>query len=98
MIPEQTLRDIKARHQEVEQLMARPEVATDPTQLADLGREHSDLTEIVGLIDRFEALKQERDDLRGMVRTEEGEMAELAEAELEGVEERLPKLEEKLRR
>ena len=98
MIPEQTLHDIKARHQEVERLMSQPEVATDPQQLAELGREHSDLTEIVGLIDRFVALQQERDDLAEMVELEEGEMAELAAAELEGVEERLPKLEEKLRR
>jgi peptide chain release factor 1 len=98
MIPEQTLRDIKARHQEVERLMSQPEVATDPTQLADLGREHSDLTDVVKLIDRFEALQSERDDLRELVRTEEGEMAELAEMELLAVEERLPKLEEQLRR
>jgi peptide chain release factor 1 len=96
-IPADTLRDIKARHKEVERLMAQPEVATDPTQLADLGREHSGLTDLVKLIDRYEALKQERADLREMVEVEEGEMAELAAMELEGVEERLPKLEEQLR-
>jgi peptide chain release factor 1 len=96
-IPADTLRDIKARHREIERLMAQPEVATDPTQLADLGREHAGLTDLVRLIDRFEALQSERDDLREMVEVEEGEMAELAEMELEGVEERLPKLAEQLR-
>ncbi len=97
MIPEQTLYDIKNRHAEIEQLMSQPEIATDSTQMESLGREHAELTNIVALIDRFEALKQERDDLREMVESETGEMAELAELELEGVEERLPKVEEQLR-
>ncbi|MEP0546883.1 MAG: peptide chain release factor 1 [Rhodothermales bacterium] len=97
MIPEQTLRDIKLRHAEIEQLMAQPEVATDSSQMESLGREHAELTSIVALIDRFASLQQERDDLEGMVKSETGEMAELAELELEGVEERLPKVEEELR-
>ena len=97
MIPSDTLRDIKARHAEVERLMAQPEVATDPAQLAALGREHAELAAIVGVIDRYEALRQERDDLREMARTEQGELAEMAETELEAVEEALPAVEEELR-
>ncbi|MEM1041254.1 MAG: peptide chain release factor 1 [Bacteroidota bacterium] len=96
-IPDETLRDIKARHAEVERLMATPEVATDPTQLADLGREHSELTDLKAKIERVEALQQEADDLRELAGGDDPELAEMAALELEGIEAKLPKAEEALR-
>ena len=97
MITPEILSDIRRRHAEVERLMAQPDVATDPQQLADLGREHAELTGVVAVIDRYEALRQERADLKEMVRSEQGELAEMAEMELEAIEEKLPKVEEELR-
>ena len=97
MIPPDALRDIQDRHAEIERLMAQPDVATDPQRLAELGREHAELTTVVAVIDRYEALRRERANLAEMARTEQGELAELAEMELEAVEERLPQVEEELR-
>ena len=91
------LQDIKQRFDEVQRLMAQPEIATDPTQMADLGREHSELQELVPKIDRYERMVQEREDLRELSESEDDEMAELASAELEELNEALPAFEEKLR-
>ena len=96
MIDPQTLDDIQARYDEVNALMAQPEVATDPAQLATLGPEQANLATLMGVIEQYRAVLQEGEDLRGLVESEEGEMAELAAMELEGIEEQIPVLEAKL--
>ena len=96
MIDPKTLDDILARYDEITTLLSQPEVATDPARLAVLGRERSGLEAVVEAVTQYRALLRERDDLRGLVATEEGEMAELAEMELEGLDERMPALEAEL--
>ena len=98
MINRETLHEIKRRHAEVTQEMSRPEVATDPEQMADLGREHRELAPVVQAIEAYEALLRERDGLRELI--EEGgdaDLEKMARAELDELEERLPRLEEDLR-
>lgn len=93
-----TLNDIKRRYDEVTSLMSQPDVATDPDQMAKLGREHNELSTVVKAIHEYEGLLQERDDLHEMVREEdEPEFVKMAKGELEKLEERLPKVEEDLR-
>ncbi|NNF57227.1 MAG: peptide chain release factor 1 [Rhodothermaceae bacterium] len=96
MIDPQTLDDIQARYDEVNALMAQPEVATDPARLAELGPEQANLSTLMGVIRRYRAVLQEREDLCGLVESEEGEMADLAAMELEGIEEQIPALEAEL--
>src|SRR5690606_15085020 len=98
MIEPRVLDEILDRYDEVNALLSRPEVATDPERLAVLGRERAELETVVGAVERYRALLKERGDLRALVRSEEGEMAELAEAELEEVEARLPAAEAHLER
>jgi peptide chain release factor 1 len=97
MIELEKLEKVKRRFEEVESLMADPEVATDPNQMQELGQEHSRLEEVVDAIERYENLLQERDDLQEMVRTESGEMEDLAKEELDQLEKRMPKVEEDLK-
>ena len=98
MIQLDRLQEIKQRFAEVTHLMAQPEIATDPVQMKQLGREHVELKDVVAGIERYEAMLKERDGLRSLVRDEKDpEMVELARAELEDVEERLPEVEEELR-
>ncbi|MFO8100443.1 MAG: peptide chain release factor 1 [Salinibacter sp.] len=97
MIELEKLEKIKRRFEEIESLMADPEVATDPDQMQELGQEHSRLEDVVEAIDRYEGLLNEREDLREMVRAEQGEMEALAKDELEALEKRLPAVEEDLR-
>ena len=98
MIELEKLEKIKRRFEEIESLMADPEVATDPDQMQELGQEHSRLEDVVEAIDRYEGMLNERDDLREMVRSENGEMEALAKEELEALEKRLPVVEEDLRK
>jgi peptide chain release factor 1 len=97
MIDRDILDKIKARHAEVQQEMADPAVASDPDQMAELGKEHSRLEDVVAAIERYEALLEERDNLHKMTESEEGEIAEMAQAELEDLRERLPGVERALR-
>jgi peptide chain release factor 1 len=93
-----TLHDIKRRYDEVTGLMSQQEIATDPDQMAVLGRELNELSSVVKAIKEYESLLQERNDLQEMVREEdEPEFVKMAKGELEKLEDRLPKVEETLR-
>ena len=67
MIHLDKLQEIKERFAEVTQLMAQPEIATDPDRMRELGREHGELKEVVGSIKQYEALLREREGLEEMV-------------------------------
>lgn len=96
--PDDTLRDIRERFEEVERLMSQPDVATDPARLAELGREHAELRPVVEVIDQYRRALKEEEDLSRLIHTEKGELAELARFELDDLEERLPELEAALRK
>ena len=98
MIDLEKLKNIKERFEEVTELMSRPEVATDRARMAELGREHAALKAVVRAIDRFQKLRAEREELREMATAEDDpELTEMARAELEEIEEKLPAVEEELR-
>ena len=97
MIAKETLDHILARFDKVQSLMATAEIATDPAQMETLGREHTSLSKIVGVIRDYQRALSERKDLREMVASEtDAELAALAEAELEELEARVPEIEEDL--
>lgn len=98
MLNLEKLQDIKQRFTEVNGLMSKPEVATDPKRIAELGREHRELSGVVKLIKQYEDLIQERTDLQEMVRLEtDAELVQMAKSELEELEDKLPAVEEDLR-
>ena len=96
MINADALDALHARYQEVLAEMSTPEAAADPATLARLGREMSGLEPAVKAARRWRELSDEAGGLREMVAAEEGEMAELAAAELEDVEGRLAAAEKAL--
>ena len=98
MIELEKLEKIKDRYAEVEQLMADPEVATDARRMQELGKEHGELRAVVQAIERYEAMLQERKDLKSLVRSESGEMKALAQDELESLQQKLPQVEEDLKK
>src|SRR5690606_15724254 len=92
------LQEIKRRFAEINRLMAQPEVATDVRRMRELGREHAALSGVVKVIERYENMRQEAIDLREMIQLEDdAELVKMARAELETLEEKLPKVEEDLR-
>jgi len=94
MIDPARLDGVLARYAELTDEMARPEIATDPARMAALGREMASLREAVGAVEAYRHAAGERDDLRELVASEGGELADLARAELEAIEVRLPALEQ----
>ncbi len=98
MIADEVIEGILARDTEVNRLMSQPEIATDPRQMAELGREHMTLRSLVESITSYRDLVAERDDLKSMVDGEEDpEITEMAALELGEIEDRLPQIEEELR-
>ncbi len=97
MINLEVLQGIKQRYREINDLMTRPEVATNARRMAELGREHVAMKGVVAAIDRYEKLLQEYRDLHDLATMDEDpEMVKMARAELEALAERLPKIEEEL--
>lgn len=97
MIELEKLEKIKNRFDEIEQMMADPEIATDAQKMSELGQEHGQLREVIEAINTYENLLNERKDLKEMVASESGEMADLAQDELESLNERLPEVEDDLK-
>jgi peptide chain release factor 1 len=96
---DERLDEVRSRFKEITAAMADPEIATDPSQMAELGREHSKLEPIVKAADRYSKLESDRKGLKELAASDEDpEIAELAEAELEDVDTQIEALEEELKR
>jgi peptide chain release factor 1 len=77
-----TLSEIERRYEELDHLMADPEIATDPDRLMEYGRERAELEEVVAA---FRDLKQADSaiaDAEVLATDDDREMAELAADEL----------------
>ena len=98
MIDPAILDEIVARYDEVNALLAQPDVVSDLKQLETLGRELSELRETVEVVTRYRGMLNEVEGLKEMIEIEEGEMAELAQAELKEIEESIPRVEARLER
>ena len=96
MINRERLSAIKARFEEIQNQMSRPEVATDPARMAELGREHVSLRAVVDVIGQYERMLDERVDLQQLADSGEAEIAEMAQLELDEIEEKLPAKEKEL--
>ena len=91
------LEPIVRRHQEIEELMAQPDVATDFVRIQGLAKERASLEDLVEFSGKYNQLLQEQMDLKSMV--EEGgdqELVSMAREELNGVEQKLDDLAEAL--
>jgi peptide chain release factor 1 len=87
-LPTARLAEIEAAFEEVERLLSDPDVVSDPKRLAELGKRHSDMREVVGGIRRWRAARRDLEVAREM--GEDAEMAQLAtelEAEVGRLEE-----------
>jgi len=98
MINPDVLESFQKRFSDINQEMSNPDVATDPRRMAELGREHSSLKEVVGKIDVYLGQVSEIKDLKEMVASgEEDDLVEMAREELEDLQASLPVMEADLR-
>jgi peptide chain release factor 1 len=97
MIPIEQLKQVEARYEEIMGLMGKPEVATDPTQLRELGIEQSELEPIVSAWREFQSASNELEDTSSLLADDPGEeMAALIASEIEGLEAQVAALETRL--
>ncbi|MCK4683637.1 MAG: PCRF domain-containing protein, partial [Pirellulales bacterium] len=77
-----------ARFEELERLLADPEVLADSQRMSAIAREHGSLTRIVRRYKAFLAIGQEIDEYNEMISGDDADLRELAEAELPNLQKR----------
>ena len=91
------IRQVVTRYDEIERQMTDPAVLADHVKLTELAQERSDLQALVEAYREHERVEQELTDARELAELETGEMAELAEMEIETLEARLESLDGEMR-
>ena len=93
----QRLNDVRSRFAELDEQLADPAVLRDPDRLRQLGQERSAIEPAVRSGLTLEGLFEELRGAREMVESSEGEMLELAVAEVDDLEQRIEPLLEEVR-
>ena len=83
------------RYHEITDLMMMPEVASDCRQLAKLGREQAELTQVVETYTEYRKTSEALEEAKTLLHEEDKEMREMARMEIEELE---PKQEELLQK
>lgn len=92
------IKQVVTRYDEIERQMTDPAVLADHVKLTDLAQERSDLQPLVEAYREHARIQQELADAREMAELEDGEMAALAEAEVETLAAQLASLDNEMRR
>ncbi len=92
----EALKKAEARFAELTDLLGRPEVASDPKQLRDLARERARLGATMKTLADYRKVRDTFHDDEAAIASGDAELAELAQAELPELRERLAKLESEL--
>ena len=91
------LEQIEARHEELNRELSKPEVASDPSRLRELGREHSELEEIVRAKHEWDKAVSDADEARALAKDEKDpESQEFYKKESQEAGERAKELEARL--
>jgi peptide chain release factor 1 len=89
---------VQDRYEELNRLMANPEVATDHVQMTEYAQEQAEIADLVQAYRHYEALEQELEDTRALMEMEESpEMQELAGQEIVRIEGEMDTLYEQIR-
>ena len=92
------MRAVEDRFEELDRLMADPEVTSDYTRVQEMAKEQANLRDVVGLAREMRAIDAEADDVRAMLREEsDEEIAQLAREEMAELESRRERTELKLK-
>lgn len=91
----QKLEDVEKRYEELNGLIADPEVISKQNEWKKLMKEHSDIEEIVFKYREYKTVAKNMEEAKEML--SDLEMKELAEMELEEAKAKLPKIEEELK-
>ena len=81
------------RYHEINDMMMSPEIVSDSKQLAKLGKEQADLTQVVETYLEYKSSAQALEEAQMLLNEEDKEIKEMAKMEIEELE---PKMEEYL--
>ena len=91
------LAELEARYEEISRQLSTPEVASDPSQLADLGREMARLEPIVAGLRSWRGVQTQLEQARGMGDDPDEEMRAMAREEVDRLAAESERLESELR-
>jgi peptide chain release factor 1 len=87
------------RHDELEQMLASSEIASDPSKMEKLGREYNSIHKNIPVFKKYMEVVQSIEDATQLLNNEsDEELLELAQEELRTNEELLPELEQQVKR
>lgn len=93
------LRDVAKRFDDIEQALADPAVAANPSRLQPLAKEHASLQDKVALLDAYRAASSQLQQTRELLdESDDEEMRELAQLEMSDLREHIQQLEEHAKR
>jgi peptide chain release factor 1 len=92
-----TLSELERRYEELEHIMADPEVATDPVKLTEYSRERAELDEVVSAYREYRGLEASIAETEDLAHDDDREIAELAEDELKDLRRRRDELLQQIR-
>ncbi len=89
---------VEERYEELNRLMADPEVATDHLQVTEYAQEQAEIEELVQAYRRYEALAQEQADTRVLAELDDDpDMQEMAQQEIARIDDEMSALYERMR-
>jgi peptide chain release factor 1 len=94
MLPVDKLESLKMRHEELEELICRPEVISDGKRYAQLRREHGELAALVEAFDRWARTRKQLEEDRAALA--DPELRVMAEEEIPQLEAAMESLEKEL--
>ena len=98
MILTEQLSRVEERYEELDRLMADPDVVADYARVLELAQERSGLEELVSAFRRYQDLQGQLSDSRELLaESDDPELAELAELEIAELADQVAKLENELR-
>ena len=92
-----TLAEIERRYNEIDHLMAVPEVATDHAQLAELGRERAELEGVVAAFREYRDVERQIEEAQLLAADGDRELAAMAGEEIRSLQARRDELVSRLR-
>ena len=91
------LKLMEARYNEINELLSSPDIASDVKKLTELSKEQKSLEKVVTLFHEQQKLEASIPDLREMKKSDDAEIAMMAEEELKEAETRLEELAEEIK-
>jgi peptide chain release factor 1 len=91
------LKTIEEKYEELNRLLMSPEVLSNPQQYQKYSKEQAELQPLVEKIEKYKRILYDLEEAEEILRGGEGDLRELAQAEVEELKVRKPKVEEELK-